>query len=248
MKKLVFMFLSCSVMIFINGCATLQDSHTNYNSTVISGEWEMLEFLSGDEGINKRVEVDNCRAKGDDSAQCDKILDTWHKSCARGEEKYCIGVLAIHSNSYFASLTIRPTSLYECSEMDNPLPKQNCDNEGRKIDKSLTLLKQNCNNGMANSCYAVGDFYNGLYLEIRSKEESYIAPQMLDEALLYLKKSCGLGVAISCIYIAQYEHFQGTKQVKIYANKARKKARKIVNRDCKAGVEMACDFKKNLLD
>lgn len=51
-------------------------------------------------------------------------------------------------------------------------------------------------------------------------------------------------MAISCIYIAQYEHFQGTKQVKIYANKARK----IVNRDCKAGVEMACDYKEGLFD
>lgn len=152
MKKLAFVILSCSVMIFMSGCATLQDSHTNHDSTAISSEWGMLEFLSSDEGINKRVEVDNCHSKGDDSAQCDKILDTWRESCARGEEKYCIGVLEIHSNSYLASLTIHPTSLYECSEMDNPLPKQNCDN------------------GMANSCYAVGDFYNGLYLEIRSKE------------------------------------------------------------------------------
>ena len=46
MKKLEFVILSCSVMIFINGCAGLQDSHTNYNSTVISSEWGMLEFLS----------------------------------------------------------------------------------------------------------------------------------------------------------------------------------------------------------
>lgn len=239
MKKLAFVILSYSVMIFMSGCGVhwgLQDLRTK-----ISSEWEMLEFLSSDEGINKRVEVDNCRAKGDDSAQCDKILDTWRKSCARGEEKYCIGVLAIQSNSYFASLTIHPTLLYEC-RMDNPLPKQKSDNS--EIDKSLTLLKQNCGKGMANSCYAVGDFYNGLYLEIRSKEESYIAPQMLDEALLYLKKSCNLGAAISCIYIAQYEHFQGTKQVKIYANKARK----IVNRDCKAGVEIACDYKEGLFD
>lgn len=242
MKKLAFVILSCSMMIFMSGCGVhwgLQNSRTK-----ISSEWEMLEFLISDEGINKRVEVDNCRAKGDDSAQCDKILDTWRESCARGEEKYCIAIFEIHSKSYLASFTTYPTSLYECSEMDNPLPKQNCDNEGRKIDKYLTLLKQNCGKGMANSCYAVGDFYNGLYLEIRSKEESYIAPQMLDEALLYLKKSCGLGVAISCIYIAQYEHFQGTKQVKIYANKARK----IVNRDCKAGVEMACDYKEGLFD
>lgn len=60
MKKLVFMFLSCSVMIFINGCAGLQDSHTNHNSTAISSEWEILEFLSSNENINKRSKYENC--------------------------------------------------------------------------------------------------------------------------------------------------------------------------------------------
>ena len=207
----------------------------------ISGEWEMLEFLLSDKNINKQNEVDSCHSKGDDSAICDKILDTWSESCARGEEKYCIAIFAIHSKSH-----------YECSETGNsPALKQYCDNENSKIDKSLTLLKQNCDKGMANSCHAVGEFYNMLYIENRSKEESQKAPQMLDEALLYFQKSCDLDMAMSCISIAsvleiKYEYWdlQDTKQVKIYADKARA----ISDKDCKAGVKMACDFKESYME
>ena len=206
----------------------------------ISGEWEMLEFLLSDKNINKQNEVDSCLAKGDDSAQCEKILDTWSESCARGEEKYCIAIFAIHSKSY-----------YECSETGNsPASKQYCDNENSKIDKYLTLLKQNCDKGMANSCHAVGEFYNMLYIEMRSKEERK-APQMLDEALLHFQKSCDLGMAMSCISIVsvlevKYEYWdlQDTKQVKIYADKARA----IADKDCKAGVKMACDFKESYME
>lgn len=218
----------------------LQKIDLQNSRTKISSEWEMLEFLLSDENINKQNEVDYCYAKGDNSAQCEKILDTWSESCARGEEKYCVATFAIHSKSY-----------YECSEMgDSPASKQYCDNENSKLDKSLTLLKQNCDKGMANSCHAVGEFYNMLYIEMRSKEESK-APQMLDEALLYFQKSCDLGMAMSCISIVsvleikyKYWDLQDTKQVKIYTDKARE----IADKDCKAGVKMACDFKESYME
>lgn len=82
MKKLVFMFLSCGIMIFVSGCATLHDSRANPSDSTISSEWAIMEFLSSDESINKQREVNDCYANGKDSAICEKILDSWSESCA----------------------------------------------------------------------------------------------------------------------------------------------------------------------
>ena len=233
MKKLALV-----ILLFSGALWAIQleiDLHANpSDSTAISSEWEILEFVTSDELADKRSEYEDCYANGKDSAICEKILDSWRKSCARGEEKYCIGAFLFHSDSYIASLT-------------SDTPKQKSDS---KIDESLTLLKQNCDNkGMANSCHIVGEFYNEIYLEMRrsSKDEPHKERQMLDNALLYFQKSCDLGAAISCLSIAKYWSFQGNtgwEQVDTYTDKARR----IVDRDCKAGVKIACEYKEDVLD
>lgn len=233
MKKLAFVILLFSGVLWAIQLEI--DLHANpSDSTAISGEWEILEFVTSDELADKRSKYDDCYAKGKDSVICEKILASWRKSCARGEEKYCIGAFLFHSDSYIASLT-------------SDTPKQKSDNS--KIDESLTLLKQNCDKGMANSCHIVGEFYNEIYLKMRrsSKDEPHKERQMLDNALLYFHKSCDLGMAISCLSIAKYWSFQGDTgwgQVTIYTDKARR----IVDKDCKAGVKIACEYKDDVLD
>lgn len=101
---------------------------------------------------------------------------------------------------------------------------------------------------MANSCHAVGEFYNELYQIHSGSVVSHEEPQMLDTSLLYFQKSCDLGMAVGCISIAnnmfKYGLFQDLKQVKIYTDKARG----IADKDCKAGVKTACDFQRILTD
>ena len=231
MKKLALVILLFSGVLWASQIEI--DSRNPSDSTVISGEWEILEFVTSDELADKRSEYDDCYAKGKDSAICEKILYSWRESCARGEEKYCIGAFLFHSDSYITSLI--------------DTPKQKSDNS--KIDESLTLLKQNCDKDMANSCHIVGEFYNEIYLKMRrsSKDEPHKERQMLDNALLYFHKSCDLGMAISCLSIAKYWSFQGDtgwEQVDIYTDKARR----IVDKDCKAGVKIACEYKEDVLD
>ena len=144
------------------------------------------------------------------------MLDTWRESCVRGEEKYCIAIFAIHSKSDYVSYF---------------------------IFDSLGAVVRNCDNGMAGSCHAVGEYCYNIYTESPNGKE---ALSMSESALLYLQKACDLGMAVSCSFVAQmykYGHFQdATEQAKIHEDKARG----IASRDCKAGVKIACDFKEIL--
>lgn len=109
------------------------DSSANHNdSHQTSSEWEMIDFMQGDEVERKKQALDTCYTTQNSTQNCDKILADWESLCAYGGAKYCLALYRI----------------YESLRKDK-----------KALDKIVATLRQQCDSKQSESCLALGEFY-----------------------------------------------------------------------------------------
>ena len=109
------------------------DSSANHkDSHQTSSEWEVIEFMQGDEVERKKEALDSCYKTQKDTKNCADIVADWESLCAYGGEKYCLALYRI----------------YESLRKDK-----------NAFNKIIATLRQKCDSGEATACLALGEFY-----------------------------------------------------------------------------------------
>lgn len=123
MKKLAFM-----ILVVLLGYTIAQDSNDSHQT---SSEWEMMDFVQGDEVEHKKQALDSCYTTQNSTQNCAKILADWESLCAYGGSKYCIALYRIYESL----------------------------RDKKALDKIIATLRQQCDSNQSEACLALGEFY-----------------------------------------------------------------------------------------